>query len=95
MSQDSRSQPVHAPQPRISTEYFEAGPEAEDHVGLLGGLGSPVPVDGPLEVTSAWNERVLRTSTPFTLAGFEIKAHKLQSQGIELKIHKLRPPEES
>jgi len=30
--------PVHAPQPRVPTQNFEARAETQDHVGLLGGL---------------------------------------------------------
>ena len=41
--------PVHAPQPGISPQHLQTGAETEDHVGLLGSLAGPVPVDRPLD----------------------------------------------
>ena len=40
---------VHAPEPGISPQHLQTGAQAEDHVGLLGCLAGPVPVDRPLD----------------------------------------------
>ena len=40
---------VHAPEPGISPQHLQTGAQAQDHVGLLGCLAGPIPVDRPLD----------------------------------------------